>query len=373
MSMSGATVSRAETQPQRLIDQVNHLKSSLAREQIHLTDMSRAGSLESGIGAAGDGEAADTSPEGPVGIARLEGEIVSRRIEPAPPGTSRFRFFLDGSQKTIPTCRIGLAPVVAALSASGILARDEKGQPRLVGDALRLNQTWIAPLESGNAALDRMLGHIRDDGGIVRDPLIDRYGNPVEGYHHILGDYGRTLSLAFELAGRLRAEQEQLLLEQWQQRWSLEHAGDWLVVDGPLRGNPRHAIGVVKNLQTQQLTDREAIALFDLPQGHRTTAFRFAANTSSPAPASTEGKTMWYMRLWSAAGMDARHSLVRIEAPHDVASTARVDEISGWIMAERMPRATEDPRWPTLLYPIYYLERILKRRLAAVTTGWPSA
>jgi hypothetical protein len=82
---------------------------------------------------------------------------------------------------------------------------------------------------------------------------------------------------------------------------------------------------------------------------------------------------MWYMRLWSAHGMDARHSLVRIETANAVSSTEQIDEISGWILAERLPRATGDPRWPTLLYPISYLERILKRRLAEITAGWPSA
>ena len=31
------------------------------------------------------------------------------------------------------------------------------------------------------------------------------------------------------------------------------------------------------------------------------------------------------------------------------------------MLAERIPRATADSRWATLLYPIYYLEQILKR------------
>jgi hypothetical protein len=70
--------------------------------------------------------------------------------------------------------------------------------------------------------------------------------------------------------------------------------------------------------------------------------------------------------------MDARHSLVRIETSNDIVTSDQIDEISSWILAERLPRATDDPRWPTLLYPIHYLERILKRRLAALTTGWPS-
>ena len=78
------------------------------------------------------------------------------------------------------------------------------------------------------------------------------------------------------------------------------------------------------------------------------------------------------MRLWDASGMDARHSLIRIETAHDVDTSQQIDQISRWISAERLPRPTDDPRWPTLLYPIHYLERILKRRLVEFTTGWPS-
>ena len=59
-------------------------------------------------------------------------------------------------------------------------------------------------------------------------------------------------------------------------------------------------------------------------------------------------------------------ALVRIEAPHEVDTPEEIDRIAGWLMSERLPRATADPRWPTLLYPIHYLEAILKRRLAAL-------
>ena len=37
-----------------------------------------------------------------------------------------------------------------------------------------------------------------------------------------------------------------------------------------------------------------------------------------------------------------------------------VDEISRWILAERAPLAKPDPRWPAMIYPIHYVEKILK-------------
>ncbi len=69
--------------------------------------------------------------------------------------------------------------------------------------------------------------------------------------------------------------------------------------------------------------------------------------------------------------MDARHALVRVEAGPEVREQAQIDELSAWLMAERTPRATADARWATLLYPVHFLEQILKRRLAADTRGWP--
>lgn len=362
----------------RLVDQVNALRLSMSEEGIHLTDMSRAGSLEMGLGGDESSEPSDGSRHvsGPVDIVRLEGAstIAAREISPAAEGATAFRYFLDGSQKTIPVCRVGLHPVVIALSAAGILERDEAGQPRLVREALRVGQAWIAPTRTRQRDLNSLLDQIREDGGDIHDPLETPNGEPLELYDELVGNYGQTLSAAFTRAGKLRQLQEHHLIRDWELSLKDRDPDAWLVIDGPLRGNITNAIGLVKNLQTQQLNQREAITLFDLPQGSRTTAFRFASSDADPNRDDDQvGKTMWYMRLWSPTGMDARHSLVRIEASSDVQDTAQIDEISSWILAERLPRATADPRWPTLLYPIHYLERILKRRLAELTAGWPSA
>lgn len=375
--MSEIFTTASATPSRRLVDQVNELRISLARQHIQVTDMSRAGTLESGIGSDGPGELTAGVHEAPVELDRLEGTIAGRKIETAPPGTSRFRYFLDGSQKTIPVCRIGLSPVVSALSAVGILIRDGGGHGSLLTGTLGVSQAWIAPRETGHPALDRLIDEIESWGGTVVDPLVNRDGTLAEHYQALAGDYGRMLSSAFDLAGRLRARQEQELLARWQVGDGKDHPHDWMVVDGRLGANIPNAVGLVKELQTQHLFGDEALALFDLPQGHRTSAFRYVSanrrSHSSEGMDTWENRTMWYMRLWNATGMDARHSLVRIEAPHHIESTAQIDELSGWILAERLPRAADDPRWPALLYPIYYLERILKRRLAEITAGWPSA
>ncbi|MBA2468827.1 MAG: hypothetical protein H0V37_05430 [Chloroflexia bacterium] len=364
--MAEATTTSVRTPHRRLIDQVNSLKTSLARDHVWVTDMSRAGSLETGIGADPGTDAVQSSERRPVDIVRLEGRIAGRELDLDPYPPSRFRFFLDGTQKTMPICRVGLVPVVAALSAVGVLYRDTSGQPALMGDLLRVNQTWIAPRGSGDEQLDAMIDEVERSGVTVHDPGA---GGAAPG----AGDYGRSLAHAFDLAGHIRSQQEREVLDLWRDTISPHHPDDWIAVDGRLRGNIPNAIGIVKDLQTQHLSGDEAIALFDLPKGFRTTAFRYASSSNGSGPDASEGRTMWYLRLWNATGMDARHSLVRIEAPNHVSTSDQIDEVSRWILAERLPRATEDPRWPTLLYPIYYLERILKRRLADITAGWPSA
>lgn len=360
----------AQPAPGRLIDQVNDLRATLARDRIHVTDMSRAASLEMGIGL--DADPAGPGQPHPIEIVRLEGPIVARSIESDVSAPSRVRFFLDGVQKTMPICRVGLAPVVVALAAAGVLYRNGSGQPALMGDLLRVQRTWIAPRHWANPELDSVLWRLEVSGETILDPTASSGQNGRSPGGAATGDYSRSLAHAYDLAGRIRHEIEQDVLGEWERAIAPFHRDEWIVVDGRLGRNVPNAIGIVKELQTQLLTGNEAIAVFDMPKGHRSTAFRYVSASDGPAH-SGQGRTMWYMRLWNATGMDARHSMIRVEAPNSVATTDEIDEISRWILAERLPRATEDPRWPTLLYPIHYLERILKRRVAAITAGWPSA
>jgi len=81
---------------------------------------------------------------------------------------------------------------------------------------------------------------------------------------------------------------------------------------------------------------------------------------------------MWYQRMWPAQGLDARHALIRVETSKEFWETEIIDDVAAWLMAERIPRPTKDSRWATMLYPIHLLELMLKRRIKAMTAGWPS-
>lgn len=352
---------------------VARIHALLKREQIGANDMSHSGALELGLGSGPVEDPRRLPSAWPLKLERLEGRITARKLVQAEPGASRFRYFLDGSQQTLPVWRIGLVPVVVALTAAGILERDGSGQPWLSGETFRLRQSWIFPLETGRSELDR-LAQLLLAQGELHDPLYGSNNERFEHYDFLAGHYGKLVYNSRNLAGRLRADQEKMILAHWSCNISPGAPDAWIVVDGRLHENTRNAIGLVKDLQTQHLIGDEAEALFGLPQGHRTTAFRYVSNRDgeNSVPSDAGGRTMWYMRFWDASGMDARHSLVRVETSRDVCTTEQIDEIAGWLLAERIPRAKNDPRWPTLLYPIHYLEQILKRRLASVTAGWPS-
>jgi hypothetical protein len=97
--------------------------------------------------------------------------------------------------------------------------------------------------------------------------------------------------------------------------------------------------------------------LLDLEPGMRTTSF---VPDWQLRRDPGERRTSWYLRMWPPQrGADALGSLMRVEAPRDT-EPETVDEISRWILAERAPLAKPDPRWPAMIYPIHYVEKILK-------------
>jgi len=340
-------------------------------------DMRRSGSLELGTPSNTPRHQLHIPPSGfPAPIERLEGYIVGREIPPAS-SPSKFAYFLDGAQKTLPVGRVGLMPISVALSAAGILERDEDGYAHLLPGSLREQRVWIIPLQSEDPDLQRWIDWLEAEGETVRDPLEQCASE--DDYHQLLSHYGRLIELSQRTSGELRSVVETELLDYWEHEVAPYNPDRWLVVDGAYQRETTRAIGLVKAFETQHLAGTEAIELFSLAQGHRTTAFRPLARRPDqvdPEADTTDydriRPTTWYERFWDASGLDARHGLARIETSPTVATSDAIDEIAAWLMTERLPRATMDARWPTLLYPIHFLEEILKRRLAAMTAGWPS-
>jgi hypothetical protein len=259
---------------------------------------------------------------------------------------------------------------------AGILQRDPGEDGAVVPGTLRMEHCWLIPRDTGDHRVEELLRRIDEEGMRVVDPRgAERQAthlqtSPLDADSDI--DYGRLHELAYVAARNVREEVEARVLSDWVQRPAWDACDDWIVVDGRLRFPGPRSIGLVKQFSDAYLSGAEAETLLGLPPGYRTTAF-LPTNDRRRGGPEPEQRTLWYIRLWDAAGMDARHALVRIEAPGTVCTTGEIDRISGWILAERTPRATGDSRWATLLYPVHLLERILKRRLDADTRGWPGA
>lgn len=334
--------------------------ASDARREGHIArDMSAAGALElTHVGAA---------PASPTDKPASGGVFVWLEADPAKPrpiaqrdGASGFRYFLDGTQRTLPCWNVGSIPIVLGFAAAGVLERDEAGRFRIMPGMLATERFGVAPLRSGNAAINRLCAGLRAGGLHVFDPL-ESMTDDEEGYHAALDDFGQLMSLAYQTVLRQRERLEAKLLADW-----LASPRDAaLMVDGSLRSEAPNTVGVVKSFTRQYVSGPEATALFGLAMGERSAAFEVHPSHGRHAPVIA-----WYQRLWSPDGKDPRHALIRVETSA-AAPAGAVDEIAGWLIDERAPRAANDARWPTLLYPIHYLENVLKQQLNAETRGWP--
>ena len=352
-------------------DRINRIHAGLVRDGVPVSDMRRAPALELQFAGAGELGRSPTAPRG-AGIEPIEGPIAARQVPVLPPRESRIRYFLDGAQRTFAVWRCGLVPTAATGVAAGILRRDPCGDGSIVPGTLRMEHCWLIPDVPGEPRVAELLKRIHAEGMRVYDPrdARSRHGAEESADEDPI-DYGRLHELAYVAARKVREEIEARVLEEWVGQPDWRHGEEWIVVDGRLHNPTPRTIGLVKQYSDAYLAGESAETLLGLPPGFRTTAFH-------PTDRFREGdrpqaRTLWYLRLWDSAGMDARHALVRIEAPPSVETTEEIDRISAWILSERTPRATGDSRWATLLYPVHLLERVLKRRLDADTHGWPSA
>ena len=339
------------------------LQAQLRRDGMPLADMRRAAALE--IQFAGH-SSSPTQPAGRAGFEPIEGPIQQRRVATTRGADSEIGFFLDGAQRTLSHSRVGLAPVTAVVAAVGVVEREACAECRPAPGTATLKHVWLIP-GIADPHLDRFRAAVLEAGMEVRDTLAgDDGGDDGEGPAD--ADYALLQERALRAANRVREEMETAVLAGFRTRPRYADDPRWLVVDGRLQLPQPRAIGIVKQPADGYLAGPDAETLLSLPPGHRTTAF--VPQDRRRGGDEPQDRTLWYLRLWPADGLDARHALVRVEVAATVNTTAQIDAISSWLLAERTPRATGDERWATLLYPIHHLERMLKRAIDAQTRGW---
>jgi hypothetical protein len=283
-------------------------------------------------------------------------------------GTSRLCYFLDGVQSSREIGRIETAPVIVATVAAAIVNRCDRRfsrlplesppgvvqaviLPRSAGDA-RVEAFWEVLLEAGFSKLGS------DETPSSPHLVLDSAEYMAE------ADPSDYVGMRERARVRVRALRERLeggMLREWElDDRTLEDPDAWIAVDGQLeniRESNRRAIGLIKSVARPEFVGKDVGMLLDLEPGMRTTSF--IPDWQIRLDPGKQ-RTSWYLRMWPPQrGADALGSLMRVEAPRDTAPEM-VDEISRWILAERAPLAKPDPRWPALIYPIHYVEKILK-------------
>ncbi|MDQ3922738.1 MAG: hypothetical protein M3309_02185 [Actinomycetota bacterium] len=283
-------------------------------------------------------------------------------------GTSRLCYFLDGVQSSREIGRIEMAPIIVATVAATIVNRCDRQFSRMPLESPPvLVQAIILPRSTGEARAEAFWELLLEAGFSELGP------DEVPTSPHLVLDSAEYMSEAdpSDYVGmrerarvRVRALRERLeggMLRRWElDDRTLEDPDSWIAVDGQLRDireSNRRAIGLIKSVARPEFVGKDVGMLLDLEPGMRTTSF---VPDWQLRRDPSEQRTSWYLRVWPPQrGADALGSLMRVEAPRDT-EPDMVDEISRWILAERAPLAKPDPRWPAMIYPIHYVEKILK-------------
>jgi hypothetical protein len=244
--------------------------------------------------------------------------------------------FLDGIQRSEVVGYVGTSPIVVARVAAAVRERRDR---RLVTVAeLRRN------IVVGRAdPLNRAAGAL---AGLESYPLDeDVPAHPV-----------RELLEISRLIDRVRGNLELEVGDLY--RLGRRPGNGWLVVDGALGVSPAWAddprmLGVSKSHSTLPFEGAELEQYLRLPVGHRSPLF---APSGRYAPVHA-----WALRLWPWEGKDIFHGLIRIEVSPEAGTSSQADRLSRFLLAERAPVSTPDPRWDRLLYGIHGVEEYLKR------------
>ncbi len=260
-----------------------------------------------------------------------------------------------------------MSPVVVATVAAAVVNRCDRRFSRMpLESPPTVTQAVILPRSAGDAQVEAFWELLLDAGFSELGP------DETPSSPHLILDSAEYMDemdpsdyvgMRERSRVRIRALRERLeggMLRRWEGDDRVLDSEDWIAVDGQLkdiRETNRRAIGLIKSVARPEFVGKDVGMLLDLEPGMRTTSFvpdwQLRRDLS-------EQRTSWYLRIWPRqSGADALGSLMRIEAPRDTGPD-RIDEISRWILAERAPLSKPDPRWPAMIYPIHYVEKILK-------------
>jgi hypothetical protein len=346
------------------VEKISQALEGAGRRGIHVTAGAGSCDLEA---QQFDRDARDDEETFPAGRPHhLESPVGSRDLGGGD-GTSRLCYFLDGVQSSREIGRIEMSPVIVATVAATIVNRCERQFSRMPLESPPVVvQAVILPRSAGEAGVEAFWELLLAAGFLELGP------DEIPSSPHLVLDSAEYIDeqdpsdyvgMRERARGRVRSLRERLeggMLGTWELDDQVLDSDDWIAVDGQLQdlpGSNRRAVGLIKSVARPEFVGRDVGMLLDLEPGMRTTSF---VPDWQLRRSPGDHRTSWYLRLWPPQrGADALGSLMRVEAARDT-EPEQVDEISRWILAERAPLAKPDPRWPAMIYPIRYVEKVLK-------------
>ena len=268
----------------------------------------------------------------------VENATLPRLIPGAP--VAAFRAFLDGVQESRVAKVARGVPIVWGSIAALVRRRSDR---RLF--------TWERPVVATRLYAPLALLDPDTRAAVAETAPVDtsRSGDDALLSRHPV--YVIEQALLAVSGDRERAERE--LAERWCQT-----VAEPLLVDGSISGSDivaRHpcAIGVVKSHRQLYASAALLDIMLALGAGERSPVVRIAPRHRAPVYS-------WYLRLRDGVAHDALWGLVRVEVAECEDAVARADEVSRWLLAERVPLALPDARWDRMAYPVRECEEVLR-------------
>lgn len=266
--------------------------------------------------------------------------VCAHQVPGAP--TARIAAFLDGVQHSEVVAWEGPAPVVVGCVAASIRVRSAR---RLAG--------WGAPIVRRHlyvpfayASLGPWQEMLSED--LLTDTSASTPGAPALVPHPVL------LLERARLAVQRRRERVE---HEMAHRWCAAESRP-LLVDGSISGSETLAtaacaVGVIKSHRTLYVDSSAPGVVLGLAYAQRSSVIRIA-------PHGRSAVLSWYLRLRPPGARGALWGLVRVEVAETSDVDARADEVSRWLLAERVPLSCPDPRWDALVYGIRNTEEFLR-------------
>ena len=261
-----------------------------------------------------------------------------------------FAAFLDGVQRSTVVDYAGTIPIVGGQISAVIRHRVNRRMATWNNGYLSDSRLY-APLQLLPSDTMRSIEAAGIELRNTMKPNEETSGHPLE-----------ILRAAVDTVKRDRERLEQTLAESWVSETDQPLFVDGLLPAGPTASQSRACVGVVKSHHTIYTPGDSLPTILSLAESHRSSVF-LVERAYGPKVLS------WYLRLREPPSHDPFMGLVRVEiarTPEVESATsavsARADEVSQWILAERAPLALPDERWDRMVYGIRDCEEYLRAR-----------